>query len=52
MLGASAGETIRLYTLTGTLVATATGSATLTIAQLPAGVYLLQVGNEWIKVTL
>ena len=50
--GASAGETIRLYTLTGTLVATATGSATLTIAQLPAGVYLLQVGNEWIKVTL
>ena len=52
VLGATAGETIRLYTLTGTLVATATGSATLTIAQLPAGVYLLQVGNEWIKVTL
>ena len=52
VLGASAGETIRLYTLTGTLVATATGSATLTIAQLPASVYLLQVGNEWIKVTL
>ena len=52
VLGASAGEAIRLYTLTGTLVATATGSATLTIAQLPAGVYLLQVGNESIKVTL
>ena len=52
VLGATAGETIRLYTLTGTLVATATGSATLTVAQLPAGVYLLQVGNEWIKVTL
>ncbi len=52
VLGATAGETIRLYTLTGTPVATATGDATLTIAQLPAGVYLLQIGNDWVKVTL
>lgn len=52
VLGATAGETIRLYTLTGTPVATATGDATLPIAQLPAGVYLLQIGNDWVKVTL
>lgn len=52
VLGAVAGETIRLYTLTGTPVATATGDATLLIAQLPAGVYLLQIGNDWVKVTL
>ena len=52
VLGATAGETIRLYTLTGTPVATATGDATLSIAQLPAGVYLLQIGNDWVKVTL
>ena len=52
VLGATAGETIRLYTLTGTPVATATGVATLPIAQLPAGVYLLQIGNDWVKVTL
>lgn len=52
VLGATAGETIRLYTLTGTPVATATGDATLLIAQLPAGVYLLQIGNDWVKVTL
>ena len=52
VLGATAGETIRLYTLTGTPVATATGDATLAIAQLPAGVYLLQIGNDWVKVTL
>ena len=52
VLGATAGKTIRLYTLTGTPVATATGDATLTIAQLPAGVYLLQIGNDWVKVTL
>lgn len=52
VLGATAGETIRLYALTGTPVATATGDATLAIAQLPAGVYLLQIGNDWVKVTL
>lgn len=52
VLDATAGETIRLYTLTGTPVATATGDATLPIAQLPAGVYLLQIGNDWVKVTL
>ena len=52
VLGATAGETIRLYTPTGTTVATATGDATLPIAQLPAGVYLLQIGNDWVKVTL
>ena len=52
VLGATAGETIRLYTLTGTPVATATGDATLPIAQLPAGVYLLQIGNDWVKMTL
>lgn len=52
VLGATAGETIRLYTLTGTPVVTATGDATLPIAQLPAGVYLLQIGNDWVKVTL
>ena len=52
VLGAKAGETIRLYALTGTPVATATGDATLPIAQLPAGVYLLQIGNDWVKVTL
>lgn len=52
VLGATAGETIHLYTLTGTPVATATGDATISIAQLPAGVYLLQIGNDWVKVTL
>ena len=52
VLGATAGETIRLYTLTGTPVATATSDATLSIAQLPVGVYLLQIGNDWVKVTL
>lgn len=52
VLGTTAGETIRLYTLTGTPVATATGNAALPIAQLPAGVYLLQIGNDWVKVTL
>ena len=52
VLGVTADETIRLYTLTGTLVATATGDATLSIAQLPAGVYLLQIGSDWVKVTL
>ena len=52
VLGATAGETIRLYTPTGTTVATATGDATLTIAQLPAGVSLLQIGTAWVKVTL
>ena len=52
VLGATAGETIRLYTLTGTPVATATGDATLSISQLPAGIYLLQIGNDWVKVTL
>ena len=52
VLGTAANETIRLYTLTGTPVATATGDATLSIAQLPAGVYLLQIGNDWVKVTL
>ena len=52
VLGVTAGETIRLYTLTGTPVATATGDATLSIAQLPAGVYLLQIGSDWLKVTL
>lgn len=52
VLGTAANEIIRLYTLTGTPVATATGDATLSIAQLPAGVYLLQIGNDWVKVTL
>lgn len=52
VLGTAANETIGLYTLTGTPVATATGDATLSIAQLPAGVYLLQIGNDWVKVTL
>ena len=52
VLGVTADETIRLYTLTGTPVATATGDATLSIAQLPAGVYLLQIGSDWVKVTL
>ena len=52
VLGTAANEIIRLYTLTGTPVATATGDATLFIAQLPAGVYLLQIGNDWVKVTL
>ena len=52
VLGTAANETIGLYTLTGTPVATATGDATLYIAQLPAGVYLLQIGNDWVKVTL
>ena len=52
VLGTTAGETIRLYTLTGTPVATATGDATLSISQLPAGIYLLQIGNDWVKVTL
>ena len=52
VLGVTADETIRLYTLTGTPVATATGVATLSIAQLPAGVYLLQIGSDWFKVTL
>lgn len=52
VLGTAANETIGLYTLTGTPVATATGDATLSIAQLPAGVYLLQIGNNWVKVTL
>lgn len=52
VLGAAADETIRLYTLTGTPIATATGDATLSIAQLPAGVYLLQIGSDWFKVTL
>ena len=52
VLGTATNEIIRLYTLTGTPVATATGDATLSIAQLPAGVYLLQIGNDWVKVTL
>ena len=52
VLGATAGETIRLYTLMGTPVATATGDATLSISQLPTGIYLLQIGNDWVKVTL
>lgn len=52
VLGTAANETIGLYTLTGTPVATATGDATLSIAQLPAGVYLLQIGNDGVKVTL
>ena len=52
VLGVTADETIRLYTLTGTPVATATGDTTLSIAQLPAGVYLLQIGSDWFKVTL
>ena len=52
VLDTAANETIGLYTLTGTPVATATGDATLSIAQLPAGVYLLQIGNDWVKVTL
>ena len=52
VLGVTADETIRLYTLTGTPVATATGDATLSIAQLPTGVYLLQIGSDWVKVTL
>ncbi|WP_304287411.1 T9SS C-terminal target domain-containing protein [Porphyromonas uenonis] len=52
VLGTTAGETIRLYTLTGTPVATATGDATLSISQLPAGIYLLKIGNDWVKVTL
>ena len=52
VLGTAANETIGLYTLTGTPVATVTGDTTLSIAQLPAGVYLLQIDNDWVKVTL
>lgn len=52
VLGAVAGETIRLYTLSGSLVATVAGDAPISIAQLPAGVYLLQITDDWVKVTL